>query len=58
MTEIEIMYLRTNLGLSQRRFAAKIGVTLRAVQSWEQGWRSPSGPAVEKILQLQNTKQK
>jgi DNA-binding transcriptional regulator YiaG len=37
--------VRDQLHLTQRELAAQIGVTVRAVQSWEQGWREPSGRA-------------
>lgn len=37
--------IRKKLGLSQSRFAAIIGVSVRTLQNWEQGRRSPEGPA-------------
>ncbi len=37
--------IRENLGLSQSRFAAIIGVSVRTLQNWEQGHRKPEGPA-------------
>ncbi len=37
--------IRTRLGLSQSRFAAIIGVSVRTLQNWEQGRREPEGPA-------------
>ena len=42
--------VRDQLGLTQRELAEQVGVSVRAVQSWEQGWRYPSKPA-EKILE-------
>lgn len=42
--------VRDQLGLTQKELANRLGVSVRAVQSWEQGWRSPRGPA-EKILE-------
>jgi putative transcriptional regulator len=38
--------IRANLHLSQAAFAGLMGVSLRTVQDWEQGRRTPSGPAV------------
>ena len=37
--------IRERLGLSQSRFAAIIGVSIRTLQNWEQGRRVPEGPA-------------
>jgi putative transcriptional regulator len=37
--------IRERLGLSQSRFAAIIGVSVRTLQNWEQGRRAPEGPA-------------
>ena len=37
--------IRLQLGLSQADFAGLMGVSLRTVQDWEQGRRTPSGPA-------------
>jgi putative transcriptional regulator len=30
---------------SQTDFAAPIGVNLKTLQNWKQGWRKPQGPA-------------
>lgn len=37
--------IREKLRLSQAAFAALMGVSVRTLQDWEQGRRSPSGPA-------------
>ena len=37
--------IRERLGLSQSRFAAIIGVSVRTLQNWEQGRRESEGPA-------------
>jgi putative transcriptional regulator len=37
--------IRERLGISQSRFAAIIGVSVRTLQNWEQGRRHPEGPA-------------
>jgi len=36
---------RSKTGLSQPRFAELLGVSVRTLQEWEQGRRSPSGAA-------------
>ncbi len=36
---------RLKLGMSQKEFAAMLGVSVRTLQDWEQGRRQPSGAA-------------
>jgi putative transcriptional regulator len=43
--EIKVAAVREQTGLSQTRFARLIGVSKRTVENWEQGRRTPSGPA-------------
>tara|TARA_R110002096_G_scaffold432336_2_gene649048 strand:- start:3550 stop:3840 length:291 start_codon:yes stop_codon:yes gene_type:complete len=43
--EIKVAEVREKTGLSQTRFVRLIGVSKRTVENWEQGRRSPSGPA-------------
>jgi putative transcriptional regulator len=38
--------IRENLSLSQEAFAGLLGVSVRTLQDWEQGRRSPRGPAL------------
>ncbi len=33
-------------GVSQRDFVAMLGVSVRTLQEWEQGRRTPTGPAM------------
>ncbi len=40
-----IAVIRERTGLSQAKFAALLGVSVRTLQEWEQGRRSPSGAA-------------
>ena len=48
----EIRACRQALGLTLEAFAARFGVTLRAVQHWEAGDRQPSGPALTLVRQM------
>jgi len=41
----DVASIRTKTGLSQARFAALLGVSVRTLQDWEQGRRAPSGAA-------------
>ena len=41
----DVKAIRRKLGKSQSEFAAMIGVSIRTLQNWEQGRRSPVGPA-------------
>jgi len=36
---------RARVGLTQPEFARLLGVSVRTLQEWEQGRRTPSGPA-------------
>ncbi|HKS90568.1 MAG TPA: helix-turn-helix domain-containing protein [Tepidiformaceae bacterium] len=40
-----IAAIRERTGLSQAKFAALLGVSVRTLQDWEQGRRAPSGAA-------------
>ncbi|MCL4790721.1 MAG: helix-turn-helix domain-containing protein [Gammaproteobacteria bacterium] len=43
--------IRDRTGLSQARFAELLGVSVRTLQEWEQGRRTPSG-AARTLLQM------
>jgi putative transcriptional regulator len=45
MDALDVKAIRHRTGLSQGRFALLIGVSVRTLQNWEQGRRSPQGPA-------------
>lgn len=42
--------IRERINLSQARFAALLGVSVRTLQDWEQGRRAPSGAARTLLL--------
>ena len=42
--------IRERTGLSQARFAALLGVSVRTLQDWEQNRRAPSGAARTLLL--------
>jgi len=41
----EVVRVRGKLGLSQSKFASLLGISADTLQNWEQGRRSPTGPA-------------
>ena len=43
---VDIRRLRKSVKVSQSAFAGMIGVSLATVQNWEQGRRTPRGPAM------------
>jgi len=47
----DIKAIREEMGLSQQEIAAQLGISVRTVQSCEQGWRS-LGVSLEKCLLL------
>lgn len=42
---LDVKVIRERLGLSQEAFADRFRLSLRTVQEWEQGRRTPEGPA-------------
>jgi putative transcriptional regulator len=42
----DVVALRRFVGLSQRHFADAPGISVRTLRNWEQGRRSPQGPAL------------
>ena len=42
---VDVKAIRKRFGKSQSEFALMIGVSLSALQNWEQGRRRPRGPA-------------
>ena len=41
----DVAAIRKEYGLSQAKFAALLGISVRTLQNWEQGRRHPRGPA-------------
>ena len=41
----DLVKVRGQLGLSQSKFAALLGISTNTLQNWEQGRREPTGPA-------------
>ncbi len=42
---IDVASIRRKTGLSQPAFASRIGIPVATLRNWEQGHRSPQGPA-------------
>ena len=42
----DVVAVRTKLGVSQPEFAMMIGVSVATLRNWEQGRRTPDGPAL------------
>jgi putative transcriptional regulator len=51
--EIDVKLIREKLNLSRKEFADSFGFSARTLQHWEQGDRSPHGPARVLLLLLQ-----
>ena len=43
--KIDVKKVREQIGVTQEEFAAKLGISPRTIQHWEQGDRRPQGPA-------------
>lgn len=41
----DVATIRARYSLSQAKFAALMGISVRTLQNWEQGRRQPQGPA-------------
>ncbi len=55
----DVARLRSRLGLSQEKFAEKLGVSLSSVEKWEQGQHKPHGlslRALERLTKLSRRK--
>jgi putative transcriptional regulator len=45
VNQASVVRVRGKLGLSQSKFASLLGISTDTLQNWEQGRRSPTGPA-------------
>lgn len=52
MTPSEIMETRKGLRLNRAEFGRFIGVSPRTIENWEQGRRTPRGPALRALENL------
>ena len=48
-----IKLIRGKLGLSQEKFAARVGVTLKTMSRWERGKSKPSPLALGRLEEIQ-----
>jgi len=48
--QIDVKAIRTKLGLTQERFAARFGFNINTLRHWEQGRRVPEGPTRAYLL--------
>jgi len=51
---VDVPAIRKQTGLSQQQFALLIGVSVRTLQNWEQGRRTPQGPALALLKIFKN----
>jgi len=54
---IDIKAIRTKLSKSQAEFALMIGVSVGTLRNWEQGRRTPEGPAQVLLKVVENNPQ-
>jgi putative transcriptional regulator len=52
MRKHDVVRLRTRLGLSQEKFARKLGVSVWTVSSWERGLNKPRGLSLRALDRL------
>ena len=52
--DIDVKAIRAATKLSQSKFAALLGVSVKAIQSWEQKARQPLGPARSLLIMFRN----
>lgn len=57
-SQIDVLALRKEFGMTQQQFADMLDVSLRTVQSWEEGTRRPSSPAKSLLKRVQDERHK
>ncbi len=53
MDSKDILKMRKDLGLTQEKFAQRLGVSWATINRWENGHFKPSQLAIEKIIKIQ-----
>ena len=43
---VDVVALRRRIGMTQKQFAARFGVSVATLRHWERGDRKPQGPAL------------
>ena len=51
---VDVALLRRGMQLTQQEFAALLGVPVRTLRNWEQGRRTPRGPALALLSAVKN----
>jgi len=51
---VDVRGIRSVTGLSQAKFAELLGIELATLRNWEQGRRSPTGPARALLRAIRN----
>ncbi len=54
LNPLDVKKIREKTGLSQRDFSTLVHISLRTLQNWEQGKRSPTGPAEALLIIIKN----
>jgi putative transcriptional regulator len=55
VSQPEVKVIREKIGLTQSEFAGLMQVSIKTLQNWEQGRRSPTGPAAALLRIVANT---
>ena len=53
-TQLDVKDIRLKTGLTQAEFSTMVGVSVRTLQNWEQGYRKPEGPALALLTIFKN----
>jgi len=52
--EIDVLGIRNNLHMSRKAFSEEFGFSLRTLEKWERGERTPEGPTRAYLLVIAN----